>query len=301
MEKDGKDGVSKSQEDILLPTHEANSDQVTFSLLLDCLSENKQSKNTLEARMQETVLGLKQRIQAQFDIPTCCQRLYFESIPLRDSEMLQFYRLQDGDQLYVRYTAGGDVKDVLGAVGMMQGLIVFLKPVQSELSESLSPILDRQISTTVKDACRKVDSLASEYFQPSSSDRADANRRLFIDRNGLDVMHKLHTILLQVPWRHMPVKLQLLEHSILRILWNITASFSIRSLVLYSPILEAVSLSMLRVVIEPRKIIKTPKNEYSWRLTSEQEFDRIAAKVVQKAIGTMCKCVCVHPCVVLYA
>ena len=271
------------------PSSQPPSGPVTFNIVLNCIPTKTKTEKTLHLeQLPETVLEVKEHIQSKFKVPRCCQALYFDSVLLRERETLYLYRIRDGDTLHVHYNSEADIEEVLDIISTMKKMIPFIESIQPELSEErVSHDLDVRISQNVKSTL--VESLAFEYFFPCASEKADANRLLFIDNGGLDLMHDLHTVLLQQPWRLTPLEMQYLEHAILRTLWNLTASFLVRTEVLKRPTLSITAQSMLRVQIHPRMQVKASCNRFARRLVLESELDRIAAEVVYKASGTICK------------
>lgn len=263
--------------------------EVTVQILFHCVLDNtvKENRFTLKG-YPESVLELKESIQAEYSIPASCQRVYFESLLIGDDERLGSYWIRDGDTLHVYYNSEGDVKDVLEIISSMREMVPFLESIQPELSKgALTTELDILISRSVK--ASKVESLASKYFWPCSTERANANRLLFVSNNGLELMHQLHVALLRQPWKNTPLELQYLEHAILRTLWNITATFSIRTLVLRRPTLDAVGQSLLRVKVEHDATIVAPHKLPAGRMALRGELNRVLSEVVYKAIGTICK------------
>ena len=271
------------------PFSQPPSGPVTFNIVLNCIPTKTKTEKILHLeQLPETVLEVKEHIQSNFKVPRCCQALYFDSMLLHERETLYLYRIRDGDTLHMRYNSEADIEEVLDIISTMRKMIPFIESIQPELSEErVSHDLDVRISQNVK--ATSVESLAYEYFFPCASDKADANRLLFIDNGGLDLMHDLHSALVQQPWRLTPLEMQYLEHAILRTLWNLTASFLVRTEVLKRPTLETSAQSMLRVQILPKKQVKALSNRFARRLVPESELDRIAAEVVYKASGTICK------------
>ena len=278
--------TSASKENRFLTTQPR---EVTFQILLHCVPENKQKEKSLSLKdYPATAIELKESIQKEFRIPAHCQRLYFESVLIGDNERLDSHRIRDGDALQVHYNSEGDVEDVLEIISSMREMATFLESIQPELTkEVISRELDMRIIRSVK--APKVESLPAKYFWPCPAERANANRLLFISNNGLELMHQLHVILLQQPWKKTPLEMQYLEHAILRTLWNITATFSIRTLVLMRPTLDAIAQSLLRVKVEHNATIAAPRNKYTRRMAPQGELDRVLSEVLYKAIGTICK------------
>ena len=259
-----------------------------FTVVLDCVPENSQKVASLIflRNYPETVLDLKQGVEDNFGIPTCCHDVFLENVQLDHHYSLKFYRVRDGDTFHVQYTSEADVEDILDIVGSLCSMITYIERIQPILSKGKpTEFLTNSIPENI--FADKVESLAVQYFYPCSSERANANRLLFIQRGGLDLMHKVHELLLLQPWQNVPIEMQYLEHAILRVLWNITASFTIRHLVLQRPTLKAITKSFLRIKVPKHGIITAPVNNFSFQ--SALELNRITSEVVYKAAGSLCK------------
>ena len=259
-----------------------------FTMVLDCIPENSHKVATLKfvENCPKTVPDLKQGIEDEFGIPTCCQDVFLENVQMNDQCSLKFYRVREGDTFHVRYNSEADVDDVLDIVASLCSMITYIERIQPILSDGIpTEFLRNSIPENI--FANKVESLAVQYFYPCSSERANANRLLFVQRGGLDLMHKVHELLLLQPWQNIPIQLQYLEHAILRVLWNITASFLIRSLVLQRPTLKAITKSFLRVEVPKQGVVTAPANKFSHPPTLE--LNRIASEVVYKAAGSLCK------------
>ena len=266
---------------------------ISFTVMLNCTGENKSIKEkTLYIKDKEplTVSDLKLCIQKEFSIPKCCQCLRFDAIQLDDDSIpLSFYHIRDGDTVHVSYVSEGDVTDILDIIDKLVHTHSFIESIQNELNkEKFNDELDSRIMLNV--FYEEVNSLAQVYFTPCSSDRAEVNRILFVHGNGVNMLHKLHTVLLKQPWSNTPLKFQYLEHAILRVYWNLTAAFSVRMFVLHHPAsLDNVIQSFLRVQVEENSIMEAPHNTFASRVVPKYELDRIACEVVYKALGTLCK------------
>ena len=223
---------------------------VDFTVVLECIPDNSRKVVSLNFadKCPRTVLDLKQGIEDEFGIPTSCQNMSVEDIQLGDIYSLKFYRVRGGDTLHVQYSSEADVNPILDIIASLCSMITYIEGIQMILSRGQpSEYLRKSIPENI--FADKVESLAFEYFYPCSSERANANRLLFVQHRGLDLMHRVHNLLLLQPWQNIPIEMQYLEHAILRVLWNITASFTIRRLVLQRPTLKAIIKSFLRVKV----------------------------------------------------
>ena len=284
-------GLCPSSSGCYTPTSPAPLQPTSFQLLLHCDAEKTTTTKTLTiSDFPTSTFSLKQAIEDDAHIPLCCQRLQLENIPLEDSERLDTCHLRDGDTVHVYYSSEADVGDVLEVIAAMKLMIPYINSIQSQLSGPLTHSLDADLRECIKS--HQVESLAFKYFYPCNAERSKANRLLFVQHGGLEAMHELHLALLQKPWSKLPVQMQYLEHAILRNLWNITAAFSVRSLVLCRPTIVAVSQSLLRVKVHRDKLIEAiplnasvPFNVGGGRM----EMNRIVSEVIYKAAGVLCK------------
>lgn len=261
---------------------------VEFTVVLECIPDNLQKVESLSFadKYPRMVLDLKQRIEDKFHIPTSCQNISVEDIELSDMHSLKFYRVREGDTLHVKYSSKADVDPILDIIVSLSSMTTYIEGIQLILSHGQpSEYLRKSIPENI--FADKVESLAFKYFYPCSSEQANANRLLFVQHRGLDLLHRVHKLLLQQPWQNIPIEMQYLEHAILRVLWNITASFTIRRLVLQRPTLKAIIKSFLRVQVPKEDKVSAPANCFSH--PPVMELNRIASEVVYKAAGSLCK------------
>lgn len=267
--------------------------EVSFNVILNRTGGDKATKarnlDIKNGKMPLRVRDLKSCIELEYDIPSCCQTLVFESVTLEDQALLDFYHVRDGDTIHVNYTSEGNVAEILSVVDHMTQSYHFIGSIQNDLNNhKVSDDLESLIHQSVHS--EKVNDLPEVYFTPCSSDKAEANRNLFIQCGGLDMLQRLHALLLQQPWSNMPLRMQYMEHSILRTYWNITAAFTVRMYVLqYPKALGCILRSFLRMELQEKSVIKVPRNIYAIGVASSNELNRIACEVVYKAMGALCK------------
>ncbi len=266
--------------------------EVSFSVVLNCTGDKTTSQGhnmVIKKGMPLRVRDLKTCIEQEYSIPACCQSLVFEAITLEDQFPLDFYHIRDGDTINVYYIAKGNVAEIMDIVEHIIKSYRIIESIQDELSahrvsDSLDALVDQNMYW------EKINDLPESYFTPCSSHRAEVNRNMFVQCGGLDMMQRLHGLLLQQPWSNMPLKMQYLEHSILRTYWNITAAFTVRMYVLQYPrTLGYILRSFLRVELNESSHFQVGKNLYAMREASTGELNRIASEVVYKAMGALCK------------
>ena len=108
----------------------------TFNITLICTSANSstvESARTLTVReFPESVAELKKAIQQEFHVPIYDQKLSFGCSLMEDTEKLDFYRIKDGDQFTVEYTATAEVESVFHLLLNLRDILNFLKGVQNQ-------------------------------------------------------------------------------------------------------------------------------------------------------------------------
>jgi len=262
---------------------------ITFHVILNCTATKTSKEKILHLEQApETVSEIKEQIQSKFKVPSCCQTLYFESVLLREGESLYAYHIRDEDVLHVDYNSEADIEEVLDIISTMRKMITFIVSIQPELSsESISQEFDTRIARNIK--ATQVEGLFSKYFVPFASERADANRLLFVHNEGVEVLHELHVMLLKQPWRTTPLEMQHLEHAILCTTGLLSASILRGTQVLKRDTLNAITESMLRVQILPNKPIKAPYNGFANQRAPVHHLDQIVSAVIFLANGTLCK------------
>ena len=271
------------------PLAPPRSDVVTFCIILH--SNNDVSARALSlSALPDTVAELQAHVETEFHVPRCCQTISLESVPLQGTDSLSSHRIRNGDTFHVRYKSEADVKDLREVLGSMQRMI---RTIESEYHQNKYYSEGLFDAVALSRLCRiqpeRVECLASNYFWPCSSDRAIANRLFFLDQQGLQLLYKLHSLVLTYQWQETPVSLQQLEQGILRVLWNITASFDVRTRILEYPFLELCMKSAQRIRIEYNERVRAPKHLACITPTPLTEQNYILGEVIYKACGTLCK------------
>lgn len=270
---------------------------ITFSIVLHSSSEVSTCSLQLEA-FPSTVAELQRHIEAEFSVPQCCQSVVFESVPLHADDSLHDNRVRNGDTFHVYYKSEADVKDIRGVVDSMQEALATIEDAYNLCPHYYSPdhkferedvlglifLLDQTVNPDT------VECLATHYFHPFTSERAIANRLFFLDIGALDLLHKLHCVVSKYPWEVTVYSLQCLEKAILRVLWNITASFDIRLQVLQYPFIPLCVKSALRVPIT-HKVVSPKHLAFSGHPTPMYDNlqDYTLGEMMYKAFGVLFK------------
>ena len=162
----------------------------THEVLLHCLSTDTTSTATLAfPTPPATVLDVKKAIQLAHSIPTCVQRLSYESTSLRDGDTLDS-SIRSGDTFHVTYKAHGECKDVEDVVAWMRELTAALEFYISD--EDTVGSLDRLLR--LGRLLRYEYNLCVGILMPCCNDVKFVNKLHFVSENGLDVLMKLYAL-----------------------------------------------------------------------------------------------------------
>ena len=165
----------------------------SFTLLLEDGDGNSEA-NAVQLEPTATVNTLKSAIQDRFSIPACCQKLYFESLQLRDSDSCTMYRFRESDVIHVRYETRADVSEVVNALNCLRELLQIFTEVDrtSDLVKFNIAIVHALPVKVVT-----LNQLGEVYFSKASTNKYYTNMALFMSNGGIDVLHKAHLLLLE--------------------------------------------------------------------------------------------------------
>ena len=165
----------------------------TFNLILQNAEGTTEVEN-IQFEPAATIKSLKSAIQDKFSIPTCCQKLYFESLQLRDNERLAAYRFRESDVIHVKYEARADVQEVFNALGVLRELLHILKEVERtsdmvKFNFTLVSSLPMKMIT--------LNQLGERYFSKISTNQYHCNMALFMENEGVDILCTVHHLLFE--------------------------------------------------------------------------------------------------------
>jgi hypothetical protein len=250
---------------------------------------NRKDVCTILSKYPETGLDLKTFLQDQFQIPKCLMRITFQSNDITDEQQLKQLHLRDEDVINLHYTTTGDLSEIHKVKETMVTIVQTLEVVMSEFKKDrISPLVYEHLENVVG---LEVEDLVNVHFKPSNSEPTKTNRLYFITNGGVFLAVHLHSLLVRIKWEKMTIKLQLLEHSVLRLIWDLSSTLGVRCLLYEFPdLIDQISKSMLRLTIEPYKPIKFDKwfvNEV--RYISPTSYNELLGETMFKAIGVITK------------
>ena len=156
--------------------------------------EGNSETEAVQMELTATAKSLKSVIQEKFSIPSCSQKLYFESLPMRDSDSFAKYRLRESDIIQVRYETKADISEVLNALNGLKELLQIFTEV-----ERTSDVVRFNI-TLVQALPVKVmtlNQLAERHFSKVSTNKYYSNMALFISHGGVELLLRAHQLLLE--------------------------------------------------------------------------------------------------------
>lgn len=165
----------------------------SFRLLLQDGEGRIESRN-VGVKPKWTVKELKLAIQDKFSIPYCCQKLYFETLQLKNSDRITDYRFRESDVIHVKYETTADIDEVLNAINSLKQLVATLAEAERtpdvvKFNIALVSSLPNKVVT--------LNQLGERHFSKLSSNKCYANMAFFMSHEGIDMLLKAHQLLLK--------------------------------------------------------------------------------------------------------
>eukprot|EP00731_Ephydatia_muelleri_P001954 Em0001g1954a len=235
----------------------------SLNVTLSCTEDGSKRERELGLTwVPETIAELQDEVQDQFNIPVFDQKLTFGPTTLGSKESIQSYSLRSGDSITVEYTTEADVAVMLETVTFLQKTLTFLESVEPQLhlfpiSPELQTLLQTEIDVTQLDAFRNA------YHSAKSPKRQIADALLYIKAGGLNLLQRLHSAILRIPLKLMPLHVQLLEFGMCQMMWTLSSHTETEAAVLKELKLDNIVQSLFRVTLLPNATISPPRNPYT--------------------------------------
>ena len=231
----------------------------------------------------ETIAELQDEVQDQFNIPVFDQKLMFGPTTLSSKESIQSYSLRNGDSITVEYTTEADVAVMLETVTFLQKTLTFLESVEPQLHLfPISPELQASLQTEMD--VTQVDVFRKACHSGKSPKRRIADSVFFVKAGGLNLLQRLHSAILRLPFKVMPLQVQLLEIGMCQMMWTLSAKTETEAVMLEELKLDNVVQSLCRVTLVPNATISPPRNPYTEWMGDFQ------LKVVNDLVATSAGC-----------
>ena len=263
---------------------DANDEITFFNLELHCTKTGTVDQKQIEfVSLPKTVRDVKTKIENNYNIPVCTQTLSFESQVLSNDTNLEYVRIRSGDTFRVFYYADGNCAEILKVIGWFKVLLAALRVENPSISEGISFELERLLAMGIEE--KHMDNLAFEYFHPWLDARTYVNKLHFIHNGGIEVIMSIYSLLFRHPWPNCCLKLKYMEYGILKVLCNLSETFTLRRLITKHNGLQLCMKSLLRKKLEEGQPIKdreTPGHQIMYQ-------DWILIENIGAALGTLCK------------
>ena len=209
-----------------------------------------------------TIAELQDEVQKQFNIPVFDQKLTFGPTTLSSKESIQSYSLRNGDSITVEYTTEADVAVILETVTFLQKTLTFLESVEPQLNLfPISPELEASLQTEID--ATQVDAFRNACHSGKSPKRRIADSVFFVKAGGLNLLQRLHSAILRLPFKVMPLQVQLLEIGMCQMMWTLSAITETEAVMLEELKLHSIVQSLCRVTLVPNAAISPPRNPYT--------------------------------------
>ena len=269
---------------------EEETDPITLTIKLQpsVVTETKPREITVTLpQYPKTGLDAKLFIQQEFQIPVCLQTLSLQSLEISDKQSFNQLHLRDGDILTVNFTTQGNLHEIQAILDSMEAMIKVLETSSKEIKGTLTPSTKNQL-TNCLDA--SLGERLIHYFTPKTSEITNVNQLYFVQNKGIELTLYLYQLLTEIPWEKQIIEMQVLESSILEVIWFLSSITGTRCLLFQHPTaIKQLSKSLLRTRILPYKRIEAPPNQHAILYPTNNNQNLILGEIIFKAMGVITK------------
>ena len=252
----------------------------SLNVTLSCTEDGSIGERELGLTwVPETIADLQGEVQNQFNIPVFDQKLTFGPTTLSSKESIQSYSLRNGDSITVEYTTEADIAVMLETVTFLQKTLTFFESVEPQLHLfPISPELQASLQTEMD--VTQVDVFRKACYSGKSPKKRRTDSVFFVKAGGLNLLQRLHSAILRLPFKVMPLQVQLLEIGMCDMMWTLSSLTETEAFMLEELKLDNMVQSLCRVTLIPNATISPPRNPYT------EWMGDIQLKVVNKLIAT---------------
>ena len=263
--------------------------ETVYTLKLECTSDKEACSSPLKTISFPsppcTIGEIQTKIEKDLHIPAALQTVQVGSVTLDSTTELNKLRLRNYDTITVKYFATAECSGVDDCIGWFKLLVNTLNTYGVPQKTSELPSLEvQQLLDMIAQEEQFIIDLGFQLFLPWMKPEKYANKLYFIDKNGLDVMMELYSLLLSVPWHQLPMKLQIVQYLLLCALWNLAETCPLRREILKHGGLEKCVRSLVQVRVEPEMF--TEINRYC---SVERQQLLVLYETIGAALGTLSK------------
>ena len=269
---------------------EEETDPITLTIKLQpsVVTETKPREITVTLpQYPKTGLDAKLFIQQEFQIPVCLQTLSLQSLEISDKQSFNQLHLRDGDILTVNFTTQGNLHEIQAILDSMKAMIKVLETSSEEIKGTLTPSTKNQLTNCLDASLME---RLIHYFTPKTSEITNVNQLYFVQNKGIELTLYLHQLLTEIPWEKQIIEMQVLECSILGVIWVLSSITGTRCLLFQHPTaIKQLSKSLLRARILPYKRIEAPPNQHAILYPTNNNQTLILGEIIFKAMGVITK------------
>ena len=187
-------------------TNEVADDAVLLNIVLNCeQTKSSETKQVLFKSLPTTALEIKKKIEEDFSIPSCVQTLHYQSMILKDSDLLQHTHFRSGDTFTVDYPIEAECELTRKALDWIKDLLELLETIEKNI-QSIPKIVAPDAVSRLKhltwqgidDGIVKI--LSVTIFLPREDKRKVMNRSYFRQEGGLAALMKTYGVLVSQDW-----------------------------------------------------------------------------------------------------
>ncbi len=259
-------------------------DQLAFDVVLHCTKTGSSSHKQIHFTSGPILVqDIKSAVETQHNIPVCTQTLAYDSQILRDDSRLSFIGARMGDTFHITYLSEGDCEEIVDIIDWMGLILVAFGQENPSISTGISAMFDDILTDGIR--LELIEDLAFKYFFPWLDERKYVNKLHFVYNGGIDIIMEVYAAILKQPWEQAIIKLKYMEYGILRVLWNLSETFSLRRVITKHGGLKMCMQSLLRKKLIEGERIEDPVSP------DQQAPNWILVETIGAALGTLCKLV----------
>lgn len=225
--------------------HQERTSHWSFKIIFKCTStETTEDQVLVLTTPPQTILAVKEQIEAVFNVPVCSQRLEYESLVMKDADEIGLFHIRSGDTLMVTYKAKAMCDELKIVVDWMQSLYSLM-----ERQTLHTDADDQQAYNTIMFGYQAgiMEDLAYKKFSPWVSPVTQANKLYFLQIGGLEVLMDLYSLILQQTWSELAVEKKYVEYACMIVISNLASSLQYRKMIIQRGILPMCLKSLMRV------------------------------------------------------
>ena len=255
----------------------------SFKITLKCTSTGTTEDQVLALTTPpQTILAVKEQIEASFNVPVCSQRLEYESFVMKDGDEIGSFHIRSGDTLTVTYKAKAMCDEIRLVVDWMRSLKSLM-----ERQTLHTDADDQQVYSTIMFGYQTgiMEDLAYEKFSPWVSPVTQANQLYFLQIGGLEVLLDLYSLMLQQAWSEIAMENKYVEYACMIVIAQLASSLEYRKMIIRRGVLPMCLKSLLRVNLKKGAQVEDDSGSQG----PKERNDAILHYVIQSVVSILAK------------